>query len=164
LTLDLRETFSYPLGIRGIIIDPERPYDLITAFNKAGSIGTYSSLIAFLPDFSIGFSILVAGNLALSIWVLADTLGDAILPAVQQAAMEEAQATYAGQYSSSALNSSVTITANITKPGLGISTWSSNGTDMMAVSNFLLSGSIQSLRINSTLRFLKQPPRMVAST
>jgi hypothetical protein len=142
LTSDLRETVGYPWGLRRIIMDPDRPYELITAFNKAGSIGRYSSLIALLPEFGIGFSVLVAGNLALSNWVLADALGDSILPAVQQAIREEAQENYAGNYSSSALNSSVVFTTDATKPGLGISSWISNGTDMMAVSNFLLSSSI----------------------
>ena len=122
-------------------MDPDRPYELLTAYNKAGSIGAYSSLIALLPELGIGFSVLVAGDLALSNWVLADTLGDSILPAVQQAVREEAQANYAGNYSSSALNSSVVITTDASKPGLGISSWISNGTDMMTVSNLLLTSS-----------------------
>jgi hypothetical protein len=123
-------------------MDPDRPYELITAYNKAGTIGSYSSLLALLPEFGIGFSILVAGDHALSNWVLADTLGNSILPAVQQAVREEAQAKYAGNYSSSALNSSITFTTDSSKPGLGITSWISNGTDMMAVSNYLLTSSI----------------------
>jgi hypothetical protein len=123
-------------------MDPDRPYELITAYNKAGSIDSYSSLLALLPEFGIGFSVLVAGDHALNNWVLADTLGNSILPAVQQAVREEAQANYAGKYSSSELNSSVTFTTDASKPGLGITSWISNGTDMMAVSNYLLTSSI----------------------
>jgi len=142
LTSDIRETVGYPWGIRRIIMDPDRPYELITAYNKAGSIGSYSSLLALLPEFGIGFSVLVAGDHALNNWVLADTLGSSILPAVQQAVRAEAQANYAGNYSSSELNSSVTFTTDASKPGLGITSWISNRTDMMAVSNYLLTNSI----------------------
>ncbi|KAH8793719.1 beta-lactamase/transpeptidase-like protein [Hyaloscypha sp. PMI_1271] len=142
LTSDIRETVGYPWGIRRIIMDPDRPYELITAYNKAGSIGSYSSLLALLPEFGIGFSLLVAGDHALNNWVLADTLGSSILPAVQQAVRAEAQANYAGNHSNSELNSSVTFTTDASKPGLGITSWISNGTDMMAISNYLLTSSI----------------------
>jgi hypothetical protein len=57
---------------------PDRPYELITAYNKASSIGSYSSLLALLPEFGIGFSVLIAGDHALNNWVLADTLGNSI--------------------------------------------------------------------------------------
>ncbi|KAH8772939.1 beta-lactamase/transpeptidase-like protein [Hyaloscypha finlandica] len=142
LTSDIRETVGYPWGIRRIIMDPDRLYELITAHSKAGSIGPYSSLLALLPEFGIGFSVLVAGDYALNNWVLADTLGNSILPAVQQVVRKETQANYAGKYSSSELNSSVTFTTDASKPGLGITSWISNGTDMMAVSNDLLTSSI----------------------
>ena len=123
-------------------MDPSRPYELITSFNKAGSIGSYSSLLALLPEFNIGFSILIAGDHALNNWVVADTLGNSILPAAQQAVREQAQANYAGNYSSSALNSSLTLTTDASKPGIGITSWISNGTDMMAISNLLLTSAI----------------------
>jgi len=142
LTSDLRETVGYPWGIRRIIMDPNRPYELITSFNKAGSIGSYSSLLALLPEFNMGFSILIAGDLALNNWVVADTLGDYILSAAQQAVREQAQTNYAGNYSSSALNSSLTLTADASKPGIGITSWISNGTDMLIISNLLLTNAI----------------------
>jgi hypothetical protein len=61
---------------------------------------------------------------------------------LQQAVREEAQANYAGNYLSSELNSSVTFITDASKPGLGITSWISNGTDMMAVSTYLLTSSI----------------------
>lgn len=142
LTSDLRETVGYPWGIRRIIMDPDRPYELITAYNKAGTIGAYSSLLALLPELGIGFSVLLAGDHVLNNWVLTDTMGDSILPAVMQAVREEAQFNYGGNYSSSALNSSLLLTTDASKPGIGISSWISNGTDMLAVSNYLLSSSV----------------------
>jgi hypothetical protein len=123
-------------------MNPDWPYELITSYNKAGSIGSYSSLLALLPEFGIGFSVFIAGDHALNNWVITDVLGDSTLPAVQQAVREEAQANYAGNYSSSTLNSSVTITTDASKPGLGIASWTSNGTDMMVISNLLLTNAI----------------------
>src|SRR6195952_2607507 len=70
LTSDLRETVGYPWGIRRIIMEPNRAYEIITAYNKAGSIGSYSSLLALLPEFGIGFSVLIAGDHALNNWVV----------------------------------------------------------------------------------------------
>src|SRR6187402_553487 len=100
LTSDMRETVGWPWGLRRIQLHPERPYEIITAFNKAGRIGLYSSLMSLLPDFNIGFTILVAGDLSLSNWLIADTIGNTIVPAMEQAAREEAQSTYGGTYKS----------------------------------------------------------------
>jgi hypothetical protein len=47
-------------------MDPNRPYELIISYNKAGSIGSYSFLIALMPVFDIGFSVLKAGDHALN--------------------------------------------------------------------------------------------------
>jgi len=144
LTSDLRETVGYPWGLRRITLNAAQPYKITTAFNKAGVVGAYSALIALLPDYDIGFTIMVAGDLALSNWVLADIIGNVIVPAAEQAARDQATQLYAGKYSSSSVNSSVTLTTDSSKPGLGISSWISNGTDMMAIANELLEGTVSS--------------------
>ncbi|KUJ16559.1 beta-lactamase/transpeptidase-like protein [Mollisia scopiformis] len=137
LTSDIRETVGWPWGLRRIQLHPDRPYELITAFNKAGVIGSYSSLISLLPEYDIGFSILVAGDGALSNWEIADIFGNAIVPAMEQTAREEAQSTYGGTYQSSTLNSSIVLATDPNRPGIGISSWISNGTDMLLVANLL---------------------------
>ncbi|KAE8451681.1 hypothetical protein EG329_003138 [Mollisiaceae sp. DMI_Dod_QoI] len=137
LTSDMRETVGWPWGLRRIQLHPERPYEIITAFNKAGKIGSYCSLISLLPEYDIGFVILVAGDLKLSNWAVADILGNAILPALEQTAREEAQSTYGGTYKSSTLNSSIVFSTDPSRPGIGISSWISNGTDMLLVANGL---------------------------
>ncbi len=142
LTSDMRETVGWPWGIRRIQLHPDRPYEIITAFNKAGKIGSYSSLISLLPEYDIGFSILVAGDLSLSNWAIVDTFGSAMVPAMEQSAREEAEATYGGSYKSSTINSSIVLATDPNKPGIGITSWISNGTDMLLAANLLVTSYI----------------------
>lgn len=137
LTSDMRETVGWPWGLRRFQLHSDRPYEIITAFNKAGRIGSYSSLISLMPDYDIGFTILVAGDLALSNWGIADLFGNTIMPAMEQTAREEAQSTYGGTYKSKTLNSSIVFSTDVNRPGIGISSWISNGTDMLLVANSL---------------------------
>lgn len=98
-----------------------------------------------LPDYNIGFSILVAGDLKLSNWYLANTLANTILPAIEQTAREEAQSTYGGTYhaTSRGLNSSITLSTDPNRPGIGITSWISNSTDMLAIANALTYSTTQ---------------------
>ncbi|KAI8957519.1 beta-lactamase/transpeptidase-like protein [Daldinia sp. FL1419] len=118
-----------PWGARRIKL--EDTYQYTTAFNKAGNIGDYSALLAILPDFDIGITVLVAGQLPGNVgFGLADTIGEPILPAIEEAARAEAAAKYNGHYvyPNDKINSSMTITTD-GLPGLSISQWFSNGTD-----------------------------------
>ncbi|OCL14694.1 beta-lactamase/transpeptidase-like protein [Glonium stellatum] len=142
-----------PWGVRRIRRDGPNPYRFLTAYNKAGSIGSYTSLFALIKDLNIGFTVLIAGtppgNLNFDI---ADILGGALFPALDTAARDEALAVYGGTYTSNAiqklnssltyhspltsnssltLNSSLTINTDPDRPGLGVDPWISNGTDMV---------------------------------
>ncbi|KAI1799687.1 beta-lactamase/transpeptidase-like protein [Daldinia bambusicola] len=145
-----------PWGARRIKL--EDTYRYTTAFNKAGNIGSYSALLAILPDFDIGFTVLLAGELpgnagfALAgtyitlltelrygrAYIETDTLGESILPAIEEAARAEAGAKYSGNYvyPNEKVNSSMTITTD-ELPGLSISQWFSNGTDFAWISTVL---------------------------
>ncbi|KAI1463017.1 beta-lactamase/transpeptidase-like protein [Daldinia caldariorum] len=126
-----------PWGARRIKL--EDTYRYTTAFNKAGNIGDYSALLAILPDFDIGFTVLLAGELPGNAgFGLADTLGEYILPAIEEAARTEAGAKYSGHYvyPNQKINSSMTITTD-ELPGLSISQWFSNGTDFAWISTVL---------------------------
>ncbi|KAI2472479.1 beta-lactamase/transpeptidase-like protein [Annulohypoxylon bovei var. microspora] len=126
-----------PWGARRIHLDDT--YRYTTAFNKAGNIGDYSALLAILPDFDIGISVMLAGEIPGNTgFSLADTIGEALLLAIDEAARSEAGALYSGHYISSdeKLNSSMTIiTDNL--PGLSISQWFSNGTDFAWIATVL---------------------------
>ncbi|KAI1265512.1 beta-lactamase/transpeptidase-like protein [Xylariaceae sp. FL1019] len=128
-----------PWGVRRLPLPTNSSYQFATAFNKLGSMGKYSALLAVIPDFDLGFSVLGAGELpAALILSIADTLSDTYLPTLLAIARTQANATYAGSYqyisSNSTLNSSITISVDDSHPGLGVSSWISNGTNLMVIS------------------------------
>lgn len=89
-----------------------------------------------IPDFDIGFSIAAAGDLPASLVLdIADTLSNTYLPTMLGIARTQANTTFAGQYTSenASLNSSLTITVDAEKPGLGVGPWVSNGTNLMGL-------------------------------
>ncbi|KAI5861567.1 beta-lactamase/transpeptidase-like protein [Durotheca rogersii] len=134
---DPRAMVGMPWGARRINL--EDTYRWTTAFNKAGNIGNYSALLALLPDFDIGISILVAGKLPGNVgFGLADVIGGPLLPAIEQAARAEAGAQYSGHYvaADAGVNSSMTIETDAL-PGLSISQWFSNGTDFAWIATVL---------------------------
>ncbi|KAJ5238421.1 hypothetical protein N7468_003040 [Penicillium chermesinum] len=106
----------------------ERPIDLYT---KSGDVGTYSSVFALDPDHDAGFVILAAGNNTHELGALsADTISETLLPALEEAAKRQANTRFSGTYSQNNSNSSITI-ATDDGPGLVVTKWSNNGTNML---------------------------------
>ncbi|KAI0401903.1 hypothetical protein F4802DRAFT_578271 [Xylaria palmicola] len=73
---------------------------------------------------------------------MADTIGPILLPALEEEARLQADALYAGTYSSSSSSgdgdggggeSALTLSTDPSRPGLGVDRWVSNGTDMIPV-------------------------------
>jgi hypothetical protein len=114
----------------------------VDAYNKAGRIEYYSALLNLLPNYDVGFSVVIAGpNIPGNTnFNLADILGAQIVPALEAAAREQAQAKFSGQYSDLAGNSSLRLTTQSDRPGLGIENWISNGTDMQTIAVVLAAG------------------------
>jgi hypothetical protein len=125
---DPRASVGAPWGARRIPLGPE--YREVTGYNKAGRIGSYTALMALIPDYDVTFSIMIAGDLPNNInFAMADSIGNYLVPALELASKNEAGQVYAGHYvTNSTLNSSMTIQID-DKPGLSISQWFSNGTD-----------------------------------
>lgn len=127
---------GYPWGVRRIqLAQTTNGKRTIDAYNKAGRVGYYGSLLNLLPDYDVGFSILIGGpaipgNMNFN---LADIVGGQLLPALEDAARETADAMYAGFYYNVDANSTMTISTQVDRPGLGIDNWMSNGTDMAYV-------------------------------
>jgi hypothetical protein len=107
--------------------EPPRIVDLYT---KDGDIGNYHSVVVLVPDWDIGFTILEGGGDGTVRSTIADLIAEIYLPAVETAARTESAQNFVGTYSDSALNSSITITSNLSLPGLGVSTWTSEGKDV----------------------------------
>ncbi|KFY37545.1 hypothetical protein V494_04710 [Pseudogymnoascus sp. VKM F-4513 (FW-928)] len=109
-------------------------------YTKLGDSGAYSGHIVLLPDYKAGFSIL-SGSKSLyrfsAVSQVAEIITNSIVPALAAQAAKEAEKKYAGVYNStvSGLESSLTLSVNHTAsaaPGLLISSWISNGTDVLA--------------------------------
>ncbi|KAL1595836.1 hypothetical protein SLS60_009526 [Paraconiothyrium brasiliense] len=130
---------SSPIGFVG------RPWEIYRAvlnetqnrvvdiYTKGGNVGVYASSVALIPDFDIGFTILVASEKGAYPYTLSGVLTDALLPAVEEAARLEADKAYAGTYRAANINSSVTISSEKGKPGLTLGSWVSNGTDVFPI-------------------------------
>lgn len=127
-TSDPAAALGAPWGIRRINMG--RPYHWTTGYQKAGMIADYSALMILLPDYDVGLTLLTAGDMPVNMnFDFADAMGGMLLPAVHAAAREQARR-FAGTYSyAGKMNSSVTIEVD-EEPGLSVTRWVSNGTDM----------------------------------
>jgi hypothetical protein len=107
---------------------------VVDLYTKSGDIGSYASLLGLIPDWDLGFIALGAGDSSTKVvYLVSDMVVDTFLPAVEAVAREEADSNYSGTYSNSdpSLNSSVVITTDPAKPGLGVTSWINNGTDVL---------------------------------
>ncbi|KAK8113963.1 beta-lactamase/transpeptidase-like protein [Apiospora kogelbergensis] len=135
-----------PWGLRRLRLSSDNPHRTVTAFTKAGGVGDYSSLLTILPEFDLGITVMVAGpRTEGGIWSMADFIGAIVLPAYDAATRDDANSRYGGRYVADPavypnLTSSIEFTTDPAKPGLGISSWVSNGTDMLPVAQALQSG------------------------
>ena len=103
-------------------------------YAKSGNVGVYASLLALSRDYEVGFGILTAddsGSPTVSVSILADLIGDTLLPALEVAAHQEAASAFVGTYSSSPQDSITLASDNF--PGLVIKSWTSNGINELAV-------------------------------
>jgi len=148
---DLYAAVGIPWGIRRIPANPNNHNKILTAFNKAGSFRWYGSLLTLIPEWNMGFTIMLAGNITGSgIFGFADYLSASLLPAYQAVARADAHEVYGGTYvadprrdpvtNQTMYPSSITIRADDTKPGLYAAAWISNGVDMVDESLRLASG------------------------
>ncbi|OTB12109.1 hypothetical protein K445DRAFT_306250 [Daldinia sp. EC12] len=131
---DPRSGVGAPWGVRQLPFSKDSPYQFATTFNKAGSLGKYSALLAVIPDFDIGFSILAAGDVPPSLPMdIADTLSNTYLPTMVNTARIQANALYGGTYNNSnpSVNSSLSVVVDSRTPGLSLSSWISNGTNLL---------------------------------
>ena len=109
-------------------------------YTKSGDSGVYSSFLVLIPDFDAGFSILSTSTSELRLTLLGlvgDLIVETVLPALRAQSIEEAGVNYIGTYESTVegLNTTLTLCLNKTEgapPGLVISNFISNGTDVIA--------------------------------
>ena len=92
----------------------------------------YNSGIVLIPDYDVGFTVLVAGGGGV-LPTLVETVIRTLVPAVEKVGRDQAAARYAGRYEAAApLNSSIDLLVQREAPGLKIGRWISNGSDFLA--------------------------------
>jgi hypothetical protein len=147
---DYLASIGAPWGVRRIQLAKDtQPHRTLSVFTKAGTFRKYTAFITLLRDFNIGFTIMMAGTPALNNFLGADLLGASLIPAYDAVARDEADKKYSGIYvagptvlnGTAGNSSSLTISTNPNKPGLGVGPWTSNGTNMVDMVIKLLSGS-----------------------
>ncbi len=124
---------------------------IVDWYTKSGDVGAYASFVALSQDNEVGFGILAAqdsGSPAVSVSVLADLIGDALLPALEAAAHTQASNAFVGT-SSSSPQDLITL-ASDDLPGLLIKNWTSNGISELAVVANLLHKAKVELRLYPT--------------
>lgn len=140
---DFLSSVSSPWGVRRIQLDKfNQPHRTLTVFTKAGTFKKYTAFLTLLKDYKLGFTIMMAGNPPLSNFLGADLMGQSLIPAYDAVARDEADRTFSGTYvQQDGLSGSISISTSANKPGLGISRWISNGTDMLRTALALQTGS-----------------------
>ena len=126
----------------------------VDMYTKNGGWGAYGTQFVLVPDYNFGFSVLTASNFgeastALVVYGISDMVASAVLPALEDIARTQANATFAGHYVASSqedLNSSLTITVD-DGPGLRVTQWTSNGTDFFEDNHLNSAGTYLDFRL-----------------
>lgn len=108
-------------------------------YTKAGDGFSATALFILLPEFGVGFSILSANEVDVVrnvvIGAIGDLLAETLIPALSEQAAVETESKFGGTYKATVgLNSSLTFAVNKTEgasPGLRITNFISNGTDVL---------------------------------
>ncbi|TVY40923.1 Beta-lactamase-like protein [Lachnellula subtilissima] len=207
---DPRAGIGAPWGIRRIHMNDSfaQTYRIVDTYDKGGSISVWDTFLALIPDYDVGFILMIAGNNINDLEMqFLDAWGDIIIPALEATARDQAGTDYAGTYSAGAssgnssasklkertpaapplgvsvaedsinptnktlvnavaalnatsaavphdsatLNSSLTIALD-EKPGLGVTSWISNGTDMMLTVKQLMTNYTDPYWVNLSIR------------
>ena len=118
-TSSLAGSVGRPWEIYRLVL-PQPDNRVTDIYTKSGSLGLYTSILALLPEYGVGFVTLAAGQGSRA--TLDGLVADIVLPEFETIARKEADSVYAGTYTASnGLNSSITLTTNPSKPGLGVS-------------------------------------------
>lgn len=101
-------------------------------YTKAGDLSMYSSMVALLPELGLEFNVLAAGtDTTNTVRIVPDIVSNTWVPRVRAAALAEAGVNYAGQYADEGTNSSMTVVADSTQPGLSVTEWTYGGLSVL---------------------------------
>ncbi|KAK5110911.1 hypothetical protein LTR62_005449 [Meristemomyces frigidus] len=118
----------------GILPQTNRPVTFVT---KGGGLVGYYSYIVLIPQHNLAVSLLYAGTLG-SFNSLLETITTPLVLGAEALAQQELATKYTGTFSTTDLNSSLTISQSPSR-SLFISAWISNGTEVLAPLNSFVS-------------------------
>ncbi|KAJ7588107.1 putative beta-lactamase [Mycena floridula] len=131
-TASLTYSVGAPWEIQRLVLPSENR--VVDVYTKNGDLGAYFSFFALIPEYNVGFAGLGAGaGGPLDIILISTLVGELFIPALEDAARAEGDTRFSGTYTAVGLNSSISLSTEPGKPGFGITSWISNGTDMMQV-------------------------------
>ncbi|KAM5362350.1 hypothetical protein ACJA88_014072 [Fusarium oxysporum] len=105
---------------------------IIDVYTKGGTLSGYQSGMAMIPDTGLVVSVLGAGPEVSSVWAQLATLNivEALIPALDMAARDEAKARFAGQYVDKKTGSALMLSLD-NGPGLVLSNWTARDFDVL---------------------------------
>ncbi|WAO97383.1 Beta-lactamase domain-containing protein [Fusarium falciforme] len=133
-TSELQMSIGMPWEIRRVLL-PTSPKSnktrVVDLYTKNGMLGLYSAFFVLSPDHDFGFVILLASESSgLDMWpVLPSLMTDTLLPAVEEAAREEAKKRFAGSYKSASGKLEVGVDKEL--PGLSVRSWTRGKVDVL---------------------------------
>ncbi|RTE78486.1 hypothetical protein BHE90_007024 [Fusarium euwallaceae] len=132
---------------------------IIDLYTKGGSLTSYSSMLALVPDLGFVISVLAAGPEVIGLWPSLASLKamEALIPALDLAAKDEAKKRFAGTYTDKDSGSRLTLSLD-DGPGLVLSDWVVRDFDVLpnlgrynpATINATTGSSLKSIRMFPT--------------
>lgn len=107
----------------------KRAVDIVT---KGGDLNRYDTIIAMIPEYGLGITILTAGD-ASALADLEERIISKLVPAVDELLRSELRAKYAGTYVGYKPGWSLELEVDHVGPGLLVKEWVSNYTDFLPV-------------------------------
>lgn len=140
-TSDLLGAVGRPWEIYRVDTVPNR--GVIDIFGKGGDIGSYHTFLGLVLDYNVGF-VSALGGMGDYGW-LNGLIVDIVFPALEATAREQTDAAYAGTYAATnGLNSTLILTTQAGRAGLGVANWINNGTNFLDVLAALIGTPITS--------------------
>ncbi|UPL02815.1 hypothetical protein LCI18_013749 [Fusarium solani-melongenae] len=149
-TSELQMSIGMPWEIRRVLL-PTSPKSnktrVVDIYTKNGMFGLYSAFFVLSPDHDFGFIILLASESSgLDMWpVLPSLMTDTLLPAVEEAAREDAKRRFAGSYKSASGKLEVGVDRDL--PGLSVQSWTRGKVDVLKTFEMALGTGSGGLRL-----------------
>jgi hypothetical protein len=121
-----------PWEIHRAVLGPAENNRVVDLYTKTGNLGGYGCKFVLVPDYNVGFVVMMAGQSSKTSNELSGIIVDQLLPALDEAARVEADSAFAGNYrAANGLNTTLRLSSIPGNPGLRIEELVSNGTDLV---------------------------------